>query len=304
MRQQPPVRTPPSLGGLDNTGNRPNAQFLATEHWSLLATRSMTWNEIFSRTGTYLTSPFSRRASLSLVANATSFGQDFRTFALLVLPVVLLVGVGTYFRLVEAAIEDAWLVIGINRLRHAYLELAPELEAYFVASHDDDAPVADIQLPQSGRPDPLAVGIAGHSGHHRRGRHRRADRDRLPGPGRRGRAANHRRCPRHPRSRDFALRHGLSKGPPDEPRLPPAFPELTGGPWSGPPPSRSDGTQVDGRPRPWSPVEVGLVGVASLVRGRGEDFSIEVRDRAGRWDAEDVCRYVNREELLRLWPSL
>src|SRR5262249_58172090 len=74
-------------------------------------------------------------------ANATGgFGPDFRTFALLVLPVVLLVGVGTYLRLIEADIEDAWLVIGMNRLRHAYLELAPELEPYFVASHHDDAP--------------------------------------------------------------------------------------------------------------------------------------------------------------------
>ena len=140
MRQQPPVRTPPSLGGLDATGNTPHAQFLATEHWSLLATRSMTWNEIFSRTGTYLTVLSATVIALSLVANATAFGQAFRTFALLVLPVVLLVGVGTYFRLVEADIEDAWLVIGMNRLRHAYLELAPELEPYFVASHHDDAP--------------------------------------------------------------------------------------------------------------------------------------------------------------------
>jgi hypothetical protein len=38
MRQQPPVRTPPSLDGLEATGNPPHAQFLATEHWSLLAT--------------------------------------------------------------------------------------------------------------------------------------------------------------------------------------------------------------------------------------------------------------------------
>src|SRR5215207_2011566 len=139
MRQQPPVRTPPSLDGLKATEN-PHAQFLATEHWSLLATRSMTWNEIFSRTGTYLTVLSATVIALSLVANATGFGQDFRTFALLVLPVVLLVGVGTYFRLVEADIEDAWLVIGMNRLRHAYLELAPELEPYFVASHHDDQP--------------------------------------------------------------------------------------------------------------------------------------------------------------------
>jgi hypothetical protein len=140
MRQQPPIRTPPSLSALDASGNTPHAQFLATEHWSLLATRSMSWNEIFSRTGTYLTVLSATVIALSLVANATGFGQDFRTFALLVLPVVLLVGVATFFRLVEADIEDAWLVIGMNRLRHAYLELAPELEPYFVTSHHDDAP--------------------------------------------------------------------------------------------------------------------------------------------------------------------
>jgi hypothetical protein len=137
MRQQPPLRP---LEDLEDAGGPPHAQFLASEHWSLLATRSMTWNEIFSRTGTFLTVLSATVIALSLVANATGFGRDFRTFALLVLPVVLLVGVGTYFRLVEADIEDAWLVIGMNRLRHAYLELAPELEPYFVASHHDDAP--------------------------------------------------------------------------------------------------------------------------------------------------------------------
>ncbi len=139
MRGQPPVGRPPSLDGLDVSGT-PHAQFLATEHWSLLATRSMTWNEIFSRTGTYLTVLSATVIALSLVANATGFGRDFRTFAMLVLPVVLLIGLGTYFRLIEADIEDAWLVIGMNRLRHAYLELAPELKPYFIASHHDDAP--------------------------------------------------------------------------------------------------------------------------------------------------------------------
>jgi uncharacterized membrane protein YeaQ/YmgE (transglycosylase-associated protein family) len=135
--QQPPERTPPTLGSLEATQNL-HAQLLANEHWNLVSTRSMTWNEIFSRTGTYLTVLSAAVIALSLVANAAGFGQDFRTFALLILPVVLIVGVTTFFRLVEADIEDTWLVIGMNRLRHAYLELAPELEPYFVASHHDD----------------------------------------------------------------------------------------------------------------------------------------------------------------------
>jgi len=35
-------------------------------------------------------------------------------------------------------VEDAWLVIGMNRLRHAYVELAPEIEQYLVTGRYDD----------------------------------------------------------------------------------------------------------------------------------------------------------------------
>ena len=137
MKQNPPAKLPPVPDGGD-AGLSLRAQILATEHWSLLATRSMTWNEIFSRTGTFLTVLSATVVALSLAAQATGFGDDFRVFALLVLPVVLLVGLATYIRLIEADIEDAWLVIGMNRLRHAYLELAPDLDPYFVTSQNDD----------------------------------------------------------------------------------------------------------------------------------------------------------------------
>ncbi|MGH8776030.1 MAG: hypothetical protein ACRDWI_12965 [Jiangellaceae bacterium] len=137
MTQDPDTdRRPP----LDHNGAEAalRAQILATEHWSLLATRSMTWSEIFSRTGIFLTVLSAAVVALSLMAQATGYGEGFRVFALLVLPIVLLVGLGTYVRLVEADIEDVWLVVGMNRLRHAYLELAPDLGPYFVTSPHDD----------------------------------------------------------------------------------------------------------------------------------------------------------------------
>lgn len=114
------------------------AQILATEHWSLLATRSATWHEIFSRTSIFLTVLSATVVALSLVVQAAGFGTSFHVFALVVLPIVLLLGLATFIRLVEADIEDAWFVIGMNRLRHAYFELAPELEPYFITSHHDD----------------------------------------------------------------------------------------------------------------------------------------------------------------------
>lgn len=78
--------------------------------------------------------------ALALAAQATSFGEDFITFALLILPVVLFLGIATFVRLVEINYEDVRWVIGMNLLRHAYLEAAPELRPYFVSGwHDDEA---------------------------------------------------------------------------------------------------------------------------------------------------------------------
>jgi len=113
-------------------------QILATEHWSLLATRSITYSAIFSRTNIFLTVMSAAVVGLALVGQATDFGDRFYAFALLVLPVTLFIGVATYIRIVDARLEDFWLVYGMNRLRHAYLEIAPELEPYFVTGHHDD----------------------------------------------------------------------------------------------------------------------------------------------------------------------
>lgn len=115
-------------------------QILTTEHWSLLSTRSMSWNEAFSRAAMFLSALSGAVVALALVAQATSFGEGFTTFALLVLPVVLFLGVATFVRLVEINYEDVRWVIGMNLLRHAYLEAAPELRPYFVTGwHDDEA---------------------------------------------------------------------------------------------------------------------------------------------------------------------
>src|SRR5215218_10409083 len=113
-------------------------QILATEHWSLLATRNITYGAIYSRANIFLTVVSAAVVALALVAQATEFGDRFYVFALLVLPVALLIGVGTYIRLIDARTEDFWLLSGMNRLRHAYLEIAPEHEPYFVTGHHDD----------------------------------------------------------------------------------------------------------------------------------------------------------------------
>jgi hypothetical protein len=131
-------------------------QILTTEHWSLLSTRALSWNEAFSRAAMFLSALSGAVVALALVAQITAFGEGFATFALLILPVLLFLGVATFVRLVEIDHEDVRWVIGMNLLRNAYLESAPELRPYFITGwHDDEA---GIMATFGARPGPGAVG--------------------------------------------------------------------------------------------------------------------------------------------------
>jgi hypothetical protein len=138
-----PVRPPASEASQHgNGGSAPSsvrAQLLATEHWSLLATRSTTQSEVLSRITTFLMLVSASIVSLALIGQATRFDRRFITFALVLLGMVVMVGLLTQVRLGNAAIEDLAHVIGMNRLRAAYVELDPGIERYLVTSaHDDD----------------------------------------------------------------------------------------------------------------------------------------------------------------------
>jgi hypothetical protein len=113
-------------------------QILSTEHWSLLATRSLTYSESFSRVGMFLTVLTGAVVSLALLAQVEHFNRVFTGIALLILSVVFLAGLATTIRISALNREDILWVAGINRLRRAYLEIHPDLEPYFItASHDD-----------------------------------------------------------------------------------------------------------------------------------------------------------------------
>jgi hypothetical protein len=131
------------LRSATDSGGLPAAlrlQILTTEHWNLLSTRALSWNEAFSRATMFLSALSGAIVALALVAQVATFGAAFSTFALLILPVVLFLGLATFLRLVQINREDVSWVIGMNLLRHAYLEAAPELRPYFVTGSNDDEP--------------------------------------------------------------------------------------------------------------------------------------------------------------------
>ena len=113
-------------------------QILSTEHWSLLASRSMTWNESFSRTGLFLSFLSASTVALGLVGGATQFGSEFVLFALVLLPVTLFVGIATFVRLDEANLEDVAWIVGMNRIRNAYVRIRPGVEPFLITGWTDD----------------------------------------------------------------------------------------------------------------------------------------------------------------------
>ena len=117
----------------------PSALFAVTaEHSTLQSARSSTVFETGVRSALFLGAVSGGLLALAFMAQVSAETSAFDVFALIVLPVLLLLGTLTYLRLVELAIEDVHYARAINRLRHYYLDLAPEARPYFLLSGNDD----------------------------------------------------------------------------------------------------------------------------------------------------------------------
>ena len=114
------------------------AQLLATEHWSLLASRSTTQNEVLARIGIFLTLVSAGLVTLGMLGQATGFRGWFGVAALGVLALLVLLGVMTLLRAYNTATEDLMYVLAMNRLRGAYVDLDPGLAKYFLMAAEDD----------------------------------------------------------------------------------------------------------------------------------------------------------------------
>jgi len=131
-------------------------QIMSTEHWSLLTSRSLAYNEAFTRGGMFLTFLSTSFVALALIAQAMSFDDEFLTVAAVVLAFDLVIGVTTYGRINGANVDDLRAVYGMARIRHGYTEIAPVVAPYFTsATHDDMASVVSAY----GSPSNSGIGL-------------------------------------------------------------------------------------------------------------------------------------------------
>jgi hypothetical protein len=93
-----------------------------------------------SRITVHLTVASASLVVLALVTQATGFGTTFRVLSIGLTSAILVLGTMTGIRVHNASLEDAALLMGMNRLRAAYVGMDPTLANYFVTSwHDDQA---------------------------------------------------------------------------------------------------------------------------------------------------------------------
>lgn len=113
-------------------------QILSTEHWSLLTARSLAYNEAFSRAGMFLSFLSATLIVIGLMVASDAFADAVLPVSALLLAVDLFIGVATIGRMVNASSEEFRAIRGMNRIRHAYSEMVPGIERYFVTSIHDD----------------------------------------------------------------------------------------------------------------------------------------------------------------------
>jgi hypothetical protein len=137
-------------------------QILSTEHWSLLATRSLAYNEVFTRAAMFLTFLSATLVVMGFLVSPLGLTPTMALIATVLLSCDLFIGAATLSRVSDAGHEERTCVRGMNRIRHAYLEMVPGLAPYFVAGVHDDAfgVLSTYGLGQPGRLGSLLHGLA------------------------------------------------------------------------------------------------------------------------------------------------
>lgn len=129
---------------MDNQADRASKeqilQFMTTEHFTLQTARAATVAEANGRSALFMGSVSSAVVALAFIGQVSGMGEAFFLFGMVLFPSLLFLGIVTFDRVLQTALEDWIYACEINRIRHYYAELAPEIKRYFIESTHDDAP--------------------------------------------------------------------------------------------------------------------------------------------------------------------
>jgi hypothetical protein len=113
---------------------------LTTEHFTLQTARGATIADSNGRAALYLSTVSGAVIALAFTGQVAHVGRAFFLFAFALLPALVLLGVLTYLRLLQTAVEDLYYARAINRIRHHYVDLDPDATRWFLLTSSDDPP--------------------------------------------------------------------------------------------------------------------------------------------------------------------
>jgi hypothetical protein len=119
---------------------------MTTEHFTLETGRGNTIAETNGRVTMLLGTISSTLIALAFIGQISRLGTAFYLFSLVLFPSLFLLGLFTFERVMQSGIEDAIYARGINRIRHFYVEVAPQMAPYFVLSTHDDSRGTMLQM--------------------------------------------------------------------------------------------------------------------------------------------------------------
>lgn len=112
---------------------------LQNEYGVLSSMLTTVWAASLTRVSLFLGVVSAMGVALGFAAQAGGgFGGTFSVFALIALPLALLLGLGTFIRTLELQREGIVYITGMNRIRHGIADIVPASRPYLVLSIYDD----------------------------------------------------------------------------------------------------------------------------------------------------------------------
>jgi hypothetical protein len=111
---------------------------ITTEHYTLQSARSQSFAEIIARVSIMMTTISTVLIALALIGQISQLRTAFFVFGMILFPSLVFFGLVNFVGILQAQNQEMIYMLGINRLRHLYLEQAPQLQPYFILpAHDD-----------------------------------------------------------------------------------------------------------------------------------------------------------------------
>lgn len=114
------------------------ATIMTTEHYNLRMALSMSTTEISGRSSLFVGAVSSGMIAIAFVGQVSHLATTFFVFSLVVIAALLVMGLITFERVLESSNTQFMYARGITRIRHLYLEYAPQMRPYIILSSRDD----------------------------------------------------------------------------------------------------------------------------------------------------------------------